>query len=155
MNDVPDFDADEDVRGLWNRQRARRPRFDTAHRERVLAALAAAIAAEPALPPRRPAGLLVAAVAAAMVVALPSWMAVSGLPSLARAVTDASAAVSLTARAESVGVALPADGGARLAAVTRRHGSAVEDRAPGRGILRSIDIHTLLDPPHCTPGETF
>jgi hypothetical protein len=31
----------------------------------------------------------------------------------------------------------------------------MEEQAPGRGILRSIDIHTRLDIPHLTLGETF
>jgi|GEM_PF-4571075 len=155
MNDMHDCDADDGIRGLWNRHRARLPRFDAAHRETVLAAVADVVAVEPVVPARRPVGLLVAAVAAAILVALPSWLAVVSLPALARAATATPAAVSLSARAEAVGVALPADGSGRLAAVTRPHASAVEDRAPGRGVLRSIDVHTLLDKTHFTLGETF
>jgi hypothetical protein len=155
MNDMPDCDADDGIRGLWNRHRAHLPRFDTAHRETVLAAVADAIAVEPMVPARRPGGLLVAAVAAAIVIALPSWLAVVSLPALARAATAAPAAVSLGARAEAVGVALPADGSGRLAAVTACREPVMEEQAPGRGILRSIDIHTRLDIPHLTLGETF
>lgn len=155
MNDVHDFDADDDIHGLWNRQRVRLPRFDTAHRERVLAAVADAIAAEPALPPRQPTGLLVTAVAAAIAIALPSWLAVVALPSWSRAVTSGPAAVSLAARAEAVGVALPADGGSRLAAVGQSGDTAATRPAPGRTVLRSIDAHTVLDTPHFTLGETF
>ncbi len=155
MNDVHDFDSDDGIHGLWNRQRARLPRFDAAHRDTVLAAVADVLAAEPTLPVRRPGGLLVAAVAAAMLVALPSWLALLPLPSGARAGTAPPSPVSLVARAAAAGVALPTDGSGRLAAVTRHRETAVEEQAPGRGILRSIDVHALLDAPHFTLGETF
>jgi hypothetical protein len=155
MNDMPDSDTDELIRGLWNRHRARLPRFDPAHRETVLAAVADMVAVAPAPRARRPAGLLAAAVAAAIVVALPSWLAVLSLPSPSRAVTAVPAAVSLGARAEAVGIALPAAGSTRLAAVARSPAPDGTRPAPHRAVLRSIDVHTLLDAPTFTPGETF
>lgn len=152
---MTDFDSEELLRGLWNRHRARRPRFDAAHREMVLAAVADMIAVPPAPPDRRPGGLIVAAVAAAIVVALPSWLAVLSLPALARAETAAPVAVSLGARAAAVGIALPAAGSMRLAAVARSPVPDGRRAAHHRSVLRSIDIHTLLEPPTVTPGDTF
>jgi hypothetical protein len=155
MNELHDFDADDDIRGLWNRQRARLPRFDAAHRETVLAAVTDVLAAEPALPARRPASLFLAPVAAAIMVALPWWLAVVALPPLARAATSGPTAVSLAARAEAVGLALPADSEGQLAAVGRPVDSGAARSASGRAVLRSIDAHTVLDAPHFTLGENF
>lgn len=155
MNDVHDFDFDDDIRGLWNRQRARLPRFDAAHRETVLAAVADAVAAPPAVTARQPIGFLVAAVAAAIFVALPSWLVVVSLPALAHGVTSGPMTVSLAARAELVGVALAADGDSQVAAVSRPRESGTILQAPVRGVLRSINVHTMLDAPSFILGETF